>query len=105
MRTVEDFDDESRALEVKTETGKTIIVHPITERVEGSAGRSLTYYPVRLGYASTVQRLQGQTLDHITFWPDACGCKAAGYVALSRVRTDKDYLIGGPVMPCMFVPA
>ena len=103
--TVIDYDPESKSLEVKTETGKQFCVFPFTEKVEGSIGTSITYHPVRLGYAKTVQRLQGQTLDHVTFWPDACGCKAAGYVALSRVRTDKDYLIGGAVVPCMFMPA
>ena len=33
--------------------------------------------------------------DSVTFWPDREGCPAAGYVALSRVRKDADYLLGG----------
>ena len=33
------------------------------------------------------------------------GCKAAGYVAMARVRHDRDYLIAGRVTPHHFVPA
>ena len=65
--------------------------------------RSLS--PVRLGYAGTVQRIQGMTLEHVTLWLDRAGCRAAGYVALSRVQYDKDYLIAGLVAPRHFVPA
>ena len=60
---------------------------------------------MRLGYASTIQRVQGMTLDHITIWLDRAGCRAAAYVAMSRVREDKDYLIAGRVYQRCFVPA
>ena len=43
-------------------------------------------------------------MDHITIWPDAYGCRAAGYVALSRVRNDEDYLLAGTLTPSKFVP-
>ena len=32
-------------------------------------------------------------LDHITMWLDVPGCRAAAYVALSRVQYDTDYLM------------
>ena len=38
---------------------------------------------------------------NVTFWPEREGCAAAAYVALSRVRKDADYLLGGE----HFVPA
>ena len=63
------------------------------------------YYPVRIGYATTVPKIQGATLEHITYWPDCVGCRAAAYVALSRVQLDEDYLIGGKVCRKHFVPA
>ena len=97
------YDRRSRALEVRTETGKRLAVYPHTDNIE-KCGR-VTCYPVRLGYASTVQKIQGATLDHVTIYLDRAGCKAAAYVALSRVKTDADYLIAGRVTPKHFVPA
>ena len=38
-------------------------------------------------------------LAHITIWLDLKRFKAAGYVALSRVRRDSDYLLGGRLEP------
>ena len=62
-------------------------------------------FPVRLGYASTVPKVQGMTLPHVTLWLDHPGCRAAAYVAMSRVQKDEDYLIAGLVSPKHFVPA
>ena len=101
--TVVDYDEASQCLEVITKTKKRLAVHLYTEDVEGH-GR-VTYFPVRLGYACTVQKVQGATLDHITLWLDVPGCRAAAYVALSRVEYDANYLIGGVVCPRHFVPA
>ena len=100
---VVNYDADSKCLEVETRTGKVLAVHLYTEDVEGH-GR-VTSFPIRLGYAGTVQKVQGATLEHVTFWPDAAGCRAAAYVALSRVKYDKDYLVGGKICPRHFVPA
>jgi hypothetical protein len=105
---VKHYDEEAKALEVVTEGRKRLIVHLITEDVVDDEGKKLgrvTYFPIRLGYASTVQKVQGSTLDHVTVWLDCPGCRAAAYVALSRVRRDEDYLIGGSLHPNLFVPA
>jgi ATP-dependent exoDNAse (exonuclease V) alpha subunit len=101
--TIEHFDEESGNLEVVTKTNQRHSVHLITSEVEGHG--KVVAYPVRLGYACTVHKIQGATLDHITIWPDAYGCRAAGYVALSRIRNDGDYLLGGILTPSKFVPA
>lgn len=45
------------------------------------------------------------TLPHITLWLDKAGCRAAAYVAMSRVQHDEDYLIAGNVSPAHFIPA
>jgi ASC-1-like (ASCH) protein len=100
---VEHFDADSGNLEVMTKTKKVLSVHLVTADIEGH-GR-VTAYPIRLGYACTIHKIQGATLDHITIWPDAYGCRAAGYVALSRVRNDEDYLLAGTLSPSKFVPA
>ena len=62
-------------------------------------------YPFRAGYASTIHKLQGANLPHVTVYLDIPGMPAAAYVAMSRVSYDGDYLIGGAVTPAHFVPA
>ena len=100
---VQSYDDQHKCLEVTTRTGKRLAVHLVTEEVEGYG--KVTCFPVRLGYACTVQKVQGTTLPHVTLFLDVPGCRAAAYVALSRVRRDGDYLIAGKVCPRHFVPA
>ena len=69
-------------------------------------GRKVSCFPVRAGYASTIPKVQGMTVPHITIWLDSIGCRAAAYVAMSRVKTDEDYLIaGGPLTVRHFMPA
>ena len=101
--TVEEYDEESKCLRVMTATNRRLAIYPVTDDVP-KCGR-VTHYPARLGYASTVNKVQGATLDHVTLYLDRPGAKAAGYVALSRVRRDRDYLIGGGVTPRHFTPA
>ena len=50
----------------------------------------VVHYPVRLGYASTLHKVQGATLGHVTLWLDITNMPAAAYVALSRVRYDRN---------------
>ena len=92
-----DFEPRRRSILVETETEHRLCVYPITS--DDVPGGRLTYYPVKLGYADTVHKYQGAELHHVTFWPDRPGCPAAGYVALSRVRGDADYLLGGCIKP------
>ena len=100
--TIEAYDPKHNCLQVMTATGKRLAVFPYTEDTKG--GR-VTCLPVRLGYAGTMQRIQGMTLEHVTLWLDRAGCRAAAYVAMSRVAYDKDYIIAGPVSVRHFVPA
>ena len=83
-----------------TKTRKRL--HLITEDVEGH-GR-VTYFPVRLGSACTVQKVQGVTLDHISIWLDVPGCRAEAYVTLScTVRHGLPHRCGrlpAPRHPC-----
>ena len=100
---LKDFDSRTGAIVVETETSHRLCVYPVTD--DGVPVGRVTYYPVRLGYADTVHKFQGAELPHVTFWPDRAGCPAAGYVALSRVRKDSDYLLAGCVTSDHFVPA
>eukprot|EP00913_Durusdinium_trenchii_P012784 g12002.t1 len=100
---VEGYDARSKCLHVVTKLGTSLAVHLYTEEVEGH-GR-VTYFPVRVGYAGTVQKIQGATLPHITVWLDRPGCRAAAYVALSRVQQDDHYALAGKIGTKHFIPA
>ena len=100
---VQSYDPANKCLQVITKLGKTLAVHPYTEEVDRHS--NVTSFPVRLGYSTTIPKIQGATLPHITIWLDRPGCRAAAYVAMSRVERDDDYLIAGHVAPKHFVPA
>ena len=54
---------------VRTDQGRVLMVHQWTN--EGG----VTVYPFRLGYASTLHKVQGATLPHITLWMFPSFCK------------------------------
>ena len=85
---------------VKTKTGKQVMVHPWTD-----PDTKVVFFPMRLGYASTLHKTQGATLDDVTIWLDVANIEAAAYVALSRVREDAHWrFIGDPTVH-HFTPA
>ena len=100
---VQSFHQPSGCLRVLTETGRHLAVYPVTEYVEECG--TVTAYPIRAGYACTIHKLQGAELPHVTVWLDVKHMRAAGYVAVSRVRTDDAYLLGGVLTPEHFTPA
>ena len=84
---------------VRTDQGRRITIHAWTS----PAG--VVHFPMRLGYASTLHKVQGATLPHITLWLDIAGMPAAAYVALSRVRHDADWRFLGDPYVHHFTPA
>ena len=84
---------------VETTTRRLVMVYPWTDE------RGNVFYPVRLGYATTLMKVQGATLDHVTIWLDKRNIEAAGYVALSRVRRDADWRFVGKLDVHHFTPA
>ena len=102
--TVQAYDSSSKCLEVLTRTGQRLAVYMVSHELED--GRRVTCFPVRLGYARTIPKVQGMTLQHVTIWLDSIACRAAAYVAMSRLQRDEEYLIaGGPLTPKHFAPA
>jgi hypothetical protein len=85
---------------VKTETGKTLLVHRMTD-----PHTRASYFPLRLGYATTLHKTQGVTVPHMTMWLDKPWWPAAAYVALSRVQHDCDWRFVGNMRSEHFVPA
>jgi ATP-dependent exoDNAse (exonuclease V) alpha subunit len=82
---------------VRTDTNYTVTVYPWTD------DKHNVYYPFRVAYATTLQKMQGATLDHMTLYMDAIGVQAAGYVALSRVRKDVDWQFVGHLEVSHFI--
>ena len=66
---------------VETRTGKIAMNVPIF---------TVLQYPLKLAYAISVHKSQGQTLDHILVDLTQCWMPNLGYVALSRVRSVDD---------------
>jgi ATP-dependent exoDNAse (exonuclease V) alpha subunit len=98
---VESWDEVTRAIWVKTATGKRVAITPWSDEDHGG----LVYYAVRPGYASTIMKFQGAELEHVTVYLDAKHVPAAAYTAMSRVRLASQCLIGGWVTPDHFTPA
>ena len=95
------FNPQTQSLRVKTRTGHLIEVW----RYSDPEHSGLAYYPVRPGYCSTILKMQGAELDHISVYLDAPKVPGAAYTALSRVRRLGDFLIGGKVTDMHFTPA
>ena len=85
---------------VKTKTGKMVMVYPWTD-----PDTKAVFYPMRIGYANTLHKTQGATLDDITIWLDVPNVEAAAYVAISRVRKDADWRFIGDPSVHHFTPA
>jgi len=80
------------------ESGETVQVAEdeweIEEPVEGQPGRyrvaaSFIQYPVKLGYAITIHKSQGMSIDFLEVDLGRCFADGMAYVALSRARTYK----------------
>ncbi|CAE7707363.1 pif1 [Symbiodinium sp. CCMP2592] len=103
VATVEAYCSATGCLRVRTQTGRRLAVYRYTDP-DVPSGR-VVYYPVRVGYAGTIYKYQGAELQHVTVWLNRTWCRAAAYVALSRVARDEDYLVGGVVTGDHLVPA
>ena len=94
-------------MEVLLDNGKVAFVHPTTQEYELSDGstRSTTALPLRPGYSTTLHKIQGATLEHLTIWLDVPFVRGAAYVALSRVRKDQDWQFLGAIHRKHCMPA
>ena len=86
-------------VQVRTDEGEILLIHPITNDITLSDGsvRRVTAFPLRPGYSTTLHKIQGATLPHITLWMDVPYVRAALYVALSRVRYDANWRFVGQI--------
>ncbi|CAE7346144.1 PIF1 [Symbiodinium natans] len=98
--TVLEYEAATRVLWVRTDTGKRLPVTPWHD--PEFAG--LVYYPLRLGYCSTIAKVQGDEFSFIIIYLDVPNLPAVGYTALSRVKDAQSYLLGGVLTPEHFTP-
>ena len=89
------------SIRVETKTGR---VFEVTRWADPDMD-GLSYYPLRVGYASTILRMAGAELDHVTVYLDVPHAAAAAYTALSRVATLGQVKLGGKVTADHFAPA
>ena len=84
---------------VKTQQGRRLAIHPWTSE------EKVVHFPLRMGYASTLHKVQGATLAHISVYLDVPNMPAAAYVALSRVEKDANWRFVGDPGVHHFTPA
>ena len=94
------YDLHAGVLWVRTDTGKRL---PVTA-CHDPRHRSLVYFPIRLGYCSTIAKVQGDEFPFLIIYLDAPNLPAVGYTALSRVRDSDSHLLGGHLTPQHFTP-
>jgi len=85
-------------------TADPVALFPSHDLNDGSHGFQPAYFPVRLGYSTTLHKIQGATLQHITIWLDVPWVRASAYVAISRVQQDKDWRFVGQLDYRHFLP-
>lgn len=75
-------------------------VYEIVEKIGSEEVGSVKQYPFKLGYAFTIHKAQGMTLEKVNFKPEIFAFGQL-YVALSRVRHAQDICINGVLpFPC-----
>ena len=94
------YNEATRVLMVRTVTGKRLPITPWHDPERPGP----PYFPVRLGYCTTVHKARGDELDFAIIYLDTPNMPAIGYTALSRVRDSTSYLLGGELTPEHFVP-
>jgi hypothetical protein len=88
-----------RGVRVVTDTRRFLVIFPWTDE------NKIAFLPMRLGYATTLMKMQGSEVEHMTMWLDAPDIEAAAYVALSRVRTDAAWRFVGDPSRHHFMPS
>lgn len=98
----------SHGMSIKLNNGEEQAIFPqtyeLTEKVEITNAKgdtiyidetiaSVSQYPVKLGYAITVHKSQGQTFDGVEVDLSKCFTPGLGYVALSRIRDARNLVI------------
>ena len=88
---------------LKLPNSNIVAIHTVTELQEDGSNR--VFYPIVPAYATTICKIQGQTLRKVIIWLDCPYVpRGTAYVALSRLRTleDLSFMVYGN--PEQFLP-
>ena len=99
--TIQGWNSRTQAVRVETKSGR---IFDMTKWCDLDLN-GMVYYPLRIGYASTILRMAGAELDHVTVYLDYPNVAAAAYTAMSRVATLKQIAFGGKITADHFAPA
>lgn len=105
---VENIDLFRQEIRIRVSQGYSVVVNPHTweinkyvvednELVKKVIG-TYTNYPIRLAWAITIHKSQGQTFDSVILDP-SCWEEGQLYVALSRVKTIDGLILTKPISP------
>lgn len=97
---------------IETDAGESAVIEPYTWSINNYNAKNtknkvkisldcigtFTQYPLKLAYAATVHKSQGQTFDKVNLNPYCWDCGQL-YVALSRVRTIDGLHLTQPIHP------
>lgn len=97
---------------IETDAGESAVIEPYTWNINNYNAKNtknkvkisldcigtFTQYPLKLAYAATVHKSQGQTFDKVNLNPYCWDCGQL-YVALSRVRTIDGLHLTQPIHP------
>jgi ATP-dependent exoDNAse (exonuclease V) alpha subunit len=89
-------------LDVELRNGSVVGVERAEWELRNAEDRvlaSVVQFPIILGYALTIHRCQGMTLDGVVFDPNKVFERHQLYVALSRVRKLEDLYLRSRIMP------
>jgi hypothetical protein len=94
---------------IKLPNGKTVSIYPVStmnnEADQDGSEKITTCFPFVPGYAITICKSQGQTLENVVVWFDTVNIGQGGaYVALSRVKTLESIKFLTPLLMSHFHP-
>lgn len=94
---------ENKTVFLKLTNGEIVSTYLVTNKKQDGTQKSV--YPFVPGFALTICKSQGQTLDKVIIWMDSMRVPSgAGYVALSRVRRMKDLYFLTRTFPDQYKP-
>lgn len=101
---------------IETDAGESAVIEPYTWDINNYKAKNtknkvrisldcigtFTQYPLKLAYAATIHKSQGQTFDKVNLDPYCWDCGQL-YVALSRVRTIDGLHLTRPIHPSYLI--
>ena len=93
---------ENATIIVQGPQGQLLNIHPVPKIINDN---QVTVYPCLPGYATTICKVQGQTLKEVILWIDTNTTpEGTAYLAFSRVKSLHDLYFLTSLIPEQFTP-